>query len=447
VRRRAAAIIATVALLVAGAPRALDGHEVPARVAVVAYVHPDAAAPQGPVLRIALRAPLQSMRDSEIPVFEDGSLDLIAVRPLLDEAARIWVAGYLSAWENGEKLGTPRVVAARIALPNDRGFDAYPSARAGFAAPALGNEVRIPWEQALIDVLLEIPITDAGARFALDPALGHLGVRTTSVLHLVLPDGETRPLVYEGNPGRIDLDPSAFGAAARFLSEGFRHILGGLDHLLFVLCLVLPVRRTRPLVEIVTAFTIAHSLTLGAAALGFVPTALWFPPLVEFAIAVTIVFLTIENVLLPADRLEQRWRMAFAFGLIHGFGFSFALGEQLQFAGGHLLAALAAFNVGVELGQLLVLAVAIPLLMLVRRHTGEARTHLVTLVGSALVAHTAWHWMTERWGAFSAYEVELAWPTLDATFALGAMRFALLLSVALAVALAMQHILRTLRRP
>lgn len=439
--------VAAAALLVAAAPRALDGHEVPARVAVVAYVHPDAAAPDGPVLRIALRAPLQSMRDIEIPVLENGSLDLIAVRPLLDEAARIWVAGYLTAWENGEPLGTPRVVATRIALPNDRGFDAYPSARAGFDASLLGNDVGIPWQQALLDVLLEIPISDAGARFALDPALGHLGVRTTSVLHLVLPDSGTRPLVYEGNPGRIELVPSPFGTAVRFLSEGFRHILGGIDHLLFVLCLVLPVRRVRPLVEIVTAFTVAHSLTLGAAALGFVPAALWFPPLVETAIAVSIVWLTIENVLLPAERLEQRWRMAFAFGLIHGFGFSFALGEQLQFAGGHLVAALAAFNVGVELGQLLVLAVAIPLLVLLRRHTGEARMHLVTLVGSALIAHTAWHWMTERWSAFTAYEVQFAWPTFDATFALGAMRFALLLSVALAVALAMQHILRTLRRP
>lgn len=447
VRRGAAAIIATAALLVAGAPRALDGHEVPARVAVVAYVHPDAAAPGGPVLRIALRAPLQSMRDIEIPVSEDGALDLIAVRPLLDEAARIWVAGYLSAWENGEPLGTPRVVATRIALPNDRGFDTYASARSGFDAPVLDNGIRMPWEQALLDVLLEIPIADAGSRFALDPALGHLGVRTTSVLHLVLPDGDTRPLVYEGDPGRIDLDPGPFGAAARFLREGFRHILGGIDHLLFVLCLVLPVRRVRPLVEIVTAFTVAHSLTLGAAALGFVPTALWFPSLVETLIAVSIVVLTIENVLLPAERSAQRWRMAFAFGLIHGFGFSFALGEQLQFAGGHLVAALLAFNVGVELGQLLVVAGAIPLLMLVRRHAGEARAHLVTVVGSALIAHTAWHWMSERWRTFRAYEVDLAWPTFDAAFALGAMRTALLLAVALAVALAMQHILRTLRRP
>ena len=110
-----------------------------------------------------------------------------------------------------------------------------------------------------------------------------------------------------------------------------RHILGGLDHLLFLLCLVLPIRRWRALVGLVTAFTAAHSLTLGAAALGFAPSAGWFPPLVETLIALSIVWLAIENVLLPADRLTGRWVMAFGFGLVHGFGFAFALGDALQF--------------------------------------------------------------------------------------------------------------------
>jgi hypothetical protein len=445
--RTLAAVAAGTLLLLSAAPRALGGHEVPARVALTAFVHADDARPGAAVLRIVLRAPLESMRDIEIPLGADGALDAVAVRPLLDEAARIWVAGYLRAWEDGRLLDAPRVIATRIALPNDGAFASYAAARTSFAAPPVGDDVRIPWQQALIDVLLEVPITDARARFALDPALGHLGVRTTSVLHLVLPDGRDRVFVYEGDPGRIDLDPSAWRAAARFLREGFGHILGGVDHLLFVLCLVLPVRRLRPLVEIVTAFTVAHSLTLGTAALGLVPGALWFPPLVEVAIAASILVLTLENVLLPAERLERRWRMAFAFGLIHGFGFSFALGEQLQFAGAHLVSALAAFNVGVELGQLLVLLAALPLLHLARRHAGEARAPLVTVVGSVLVAHTAWHWMTARWATLAEYRAGFAWPALDATFALGALRVALLLAVALALAAALPHILRMPRRP
>ena len=86
--------------------------------------------------------------------------------------------------------------------------------------------------------------------------------------------------------------------------------------------------------------------------------------------------------------------MAFGFGLVHGFGFSFALKQTLQFAGDHLLTSLLSFNIGVELGQLLVLAVMIPALELLFRYVVAER--MGTIILSALVAHTAWHWMTER---------------------------------------------------
>ena len=135
---------------------------------------------------------------------------------------------------------------------------------------------------------------------------------------------------------------------------GFLHILDGTDHLLFIACLVIPFRRLRPLVVIVTAFTVAHSITLAAAALGLAPEGLWFPPLVEMLIAVSIVYMALENIV--GTNAQRRWIVAFAFGLVHGFGFAFALRESLQFAGSHLATALLAFNVGVELGQLAVLA-------------------------------------------------------------------------------------------
>ena len=86
--------------------------------------------------------------------------------------------------------------------------------------------------------------------------------------------------------------------------------------------------------------------------------------------------------------------MAFGFGLVHGFGFSFALRENLQFAGTHLLTSLLSFNVGVELGQLLVLGALIPILGLLFRYV--VRERMGTIILSALVAHTGWHWMLER---------------------------------------------------
>ena len=105
--------------------------------------------------------------------------------------------------------------------------------------------------------------------------------------------------------------------------------------------------------------------------------------------------------------LRHRWIITFAFGLVHGFGFSFALRQTLQFAGTHLLTSLLSFNVGVELGQLLVLGLLLPALALLFRYVVNERVGAVIL--SALVAHTAWHWMEERFGVLSAFE----WPGVD----------------------------------
>jgi hypothetical protein len=225
---------------------------------------------------------------------------------------------------------------------------------------------------------------------------------------------------------------------------GFDHILDGADHLLFVLCLVIPVRRLRPLVAIVTAFTVAHSITLVAAAAGLAPSALWFPPLIEALIALSIVFMAFENIV--GVRLERRWLFAFGFGLVHGFGFSFALSESLQFAGRHLVTSLLAFNLGVELGQLVVLAAFLPLLAVLYRYVVAERTGVIIL--SALVAHTAWHWMTDRAGVLRGYSFTP--PALDVTLAVGAMRGAMLLLILLGVLWALYGVfgkLGALERP
>src|SRR4029453_9951791 len=107
--------------------------------------------------------------------------------------------------------------------------------------------------------------------------------------------------------------------ALRFVVSGFWHILEGNDHLLFLCCLVIPFRRLRPLIVIVTAFTVGHSISLIAAAFGFVPDGLWFPPLVETMIAITILYMALENIFYAATGklagdISRRWIIAFAFG-------------------------------------------------------------------------------------------------------------------------------------
>src|SRR5262249_57112636 len=116
----------------------------------------------------------------------------------------------------------------------------------------------------------------------------------------------------------------------------------------------------RARVCIVSSSPAALWTTLSASAYGRGRDRLWFPPLIETLIAVSILYMALENVL--GSSVGRRWVIAFAFGLVHGFAFSYALRESLQFAGSHLLASLLAFNAGIELGQLLALVILVPAL-------------------------------------------------------------------------------------
>jgi hypothetical protein len=127
--------------------------------------------------------------------------------------------------------------------------------------------------------------------------------------------------------------------------------------------------------------------------------------------------------------LQRRWLVTFAFGLVHGFGFSFALRQTLQFAGSHLLTSLFSFNIGVELGQLLVLLVLIPALEILFRFV--VAEQLGTIILSALVGHTAWHWMGDRYAVLRQFRFEM--PVIDAAFLAGAMRWAMLAVAAVAL--------------
>lgn len=402
-------------LLLFGLPAEPEAHEVPADVTVQAFVRPE-----GDVLRVLVRVPLFSMRDVDFPLRGPGWLDIERSSELLPELVEQWIVAYLSFEENGRSLGDPRITATRIERPSDRSFTSYEAALASFGRPMLSPDIQLPGAQALLDVQLEYAITSPTSDFSIDPDLAHLGIRTETVLRFQPPGSPERAFRYEGDPGLVELDPSWWFATSRFISLGFWHILFGLDHILFLLCLVIPFRKFWGLVPIVTGFTVAHSITLLAAALGLAPDVLWFAPLIETLIAASIVWMAFENIV--GAELSRRWGIAFGFGLIHGFGFSFLLTESLQFAGSHLLSSLLAFNVGVELGQLLFLAMAVPALGLLYRWITTERMWVIVL--SALIMHTSWHWMTERGSAFLAYDLTM--PVIDLAFAASLMRWGML---------------------
>ena len=160
----------------------------------------------------------------------------------------------------------------------------------------------------------------------------------------------------------IETAPAASHSTGSFVVLGIHHILSGYDHLLFVIGLLLPGGDLLSLAKIITAFTIAHSVTLTLAVLQVVTLP---DRLIEAVIALSIAYVAAEN-LFGRPAVSRRWLVSFCFGLVHGFGFSSAL-RELGLPAQGLLFSLLGFNVGVELGQALVVAICLPLLILLRR--------------------------------------------------------------------------------
>jgi hypothetical protein len=204
--------------------------------------------------------------------------------------------------------------------------------------------------------------------------------------------------------------------APSFIAEGVHHIVTGYDHLLFLLCLLLPAVLWRspgaparwqavadwraalsPVVRTVTLFTLAHSVTLALASLGWVRLS---PSFVEPAIAATIMLAAADN--LRPWLLRWRGAVTFGFGLIHGFGFAGVLGE-LQLPPSQFGWALFQFNLGLELGQLAMVAAVVPMLFMLRHRA--AYVPLVLRSGSVLALALAAVWLAERttdWSAWAA---------------------------------------------
>ena len=258
---------------------------------------------------------------------------------------------------------------------------------------------------AILNFSMECPsepkdvVVDYGLFFDLDPThrgllrLEYLGHTQTAIFS---PDRPTQ---------RLNLSHSVFwDQFLDFGREGVWHIWIGFDHILFLICLLLPAVLKREtgrwkavssfhlafwdVLKIVTAFTLAHSITLGLATLG----AVQFPSRwVESAIAASVILAALNNIV-PIFK-GRLWTVAFVFGLIHGFGFASAL-VDLGLPQGSLLLALVGFNLGVEIGQLMIVVALVPLSYAIRRSWFYQRFTLV--LGSCLIVTVASIWLLER---------------------------------------------------
>jgi hypothetical protein len=338
---------------------------------------------------VVVRVPLDLLRGVPFPL--DGDRYNIATSKPAVETALKALAATLELWEGSAPL-VPSSAAGQLAPLADRSFEKYERAVAQMAEP-LPPDTVIASEQGYLDTHFVYPISSPKSVFSIQTTIGaELGDYIRLTIRYI-PLGEpSRAMMITGASGRVALDPLWYQASVGFVRLGIEHILSGIDHLLFLLCLVIPFRRVISLIPVITAFTIGHSITLVGTAYNIAPVGMWFPPFIETMIAVSIVYMALENIV--GANLRRRWIIAGLFGLVHGFGFADTLKEQLQFAGSNLLVSLFSFNVGIEIGQLAVLCVFVPALALLFRGAMSGRMGIIVV--SAIVAHTAWHWMIDR---------------------------------------------------
>ena len=364
-----------------------QAHEIPNDVKVQSFLKQEE---QG--ITLFIRVPLSSMKEVEFPLVNNLYLDIPNIKPSLQQAAELWFVDNLKMTQDKQALTQVSVKSARISLPSNRAFISYEQALTHVRSEQWDLPSQLVWNQQYLDVEIEVNAKNKDSNIEIDFGLQRLAHRVAIDLRFQLLNSDERAFEFNAREGAVLLNPSPWQASWRFIQMGFMHILSGTDHLLFIACLILTATQWLSLVGVITSFTVAHSLTLIAAAMGYAPSGLWFMPWVELAIAFSILYMALENIW-RAD-VHRRWLVCTLFGLIHGFGFSFALHESMQFAGTHHVLSLLSFNLGVEAGQLLVLLLGVPVAMWLAT---KAYARVLTIVLSALIAHLAWHWMEERW--------------------------------------------------
>jgi len=374
-------------------------------------------------LDFVVRVPLDLLRGVPFPLAGDH-YKVDASRSAVETALK-GLGSALQLWEDHARLA-PSSAAGQLAPLADRSFEDYDRAVARVAEP-LAPDTVIAFEQGYLDAHFVYPISSPKSVFSIQTTIGaELGDYIKLTIRFI-PLGEpSRAMMITGASGRVALDPAWYQASIGFVKLGIGHILSGIDHLLFLLCLIIPFRRITALIPIITAFTLGHSVTLIGTAYNLAPIGAWFPPFIEAAIAASIFYMAIENII--GANVNQRWIITGLFGLVHGFGFADVLKEQLQFAGSNLLVSLLSFNIGIEIGQLAVLCVFVPALALLLR--GRMAGPMGIIVLSAIIANVAWQWMMQRGEALW----QTPWPQLTTPALLTLARWIIALSLAVAAA-------------
>ncbi len=302
--------------------------------------------------------------------------------------------GKLNATEvdrHADKL--KQILSDRIQLFNQQGEFGEWSVKATtqtLAAPQANTQTHSTIE---LDYAWTIPIEELTLRYNLFAPDAPAARSLITANH----NGKTQSLIFTPNASEFTLiSRSVFKQIYSFGLLGFEHILTGYDHILFLISLLLASTSFKYLLKIVTAFTISHSVTLSLSVMNIITLP---SQLVESIIALSIIYIAIEN--LWKKQFNHRWALTFGFGLIHGLGFSGIL-REIQIPRSNLLTSLASFNLGVEIGQILIVTMCFFLLQLLQtqiKHQWQLHLKRAASVGIVIMASI---WFVERAFAIGA---------------------------------------------
>lgn len=338
----------------------------------------------GDGLRLIIRQPLSYLLADKLVLDEDGDilheapfsrsvlegdmlvhyLDADKLHRVPGELANIVGQGYVLSVNGVEVAPVPGRIRIHPALDQPP-FALLEEAQAAMEGPVFDPIYPDSYiGELIVDAELLYPgegvATTYSLRSTLDPGLP--GQENTA--NVLVDHGDEKEIVLRargllGEP--LVVSRSRLRAMATFLWHGIIHILEGVDHVLFVSCLLLGARRLGGLCWRITGFTIGHSITLSLGFFGYVPEGAWFPPLVETGIALSIIYAAIVAMMNPETEPPGLLLITSLLGLLHGLGFSFVLESLLQLDSLHVWESLASFNVGVEAGQLLIVLAVWPL--------------------------------------------------------------------------------------
>jgi hypothetical protein len=340
-------------------------------------------------LRLMFRFPLALLSSFSLPKRGPGYLDLTQIDEKMAQAAGA-TSRQIEMLLDGVPL-TPAVREARISLASDRSFDSYATALAHVEGPPLPTTTDLYWNQGFFDVELDYPIPsvhgDFSIRFNVAPELGdRLRLRLT---YLPL-DGPEHLYELPGGAGRMPLDPKWYQSAWAFALRGFLSAFAG-DRWVFLLCLIAPFRQFRSLLAVILVMTGVQALTLTTIATRLVASSTWLETVFSSSLAAAVVLLAIGN--LAAPSLRRRLLITAVIGGLGGYALGHVLADALRFAATQAAVSILSFNVGIALGEIVTLGLAVAALRLL--FAGLLGPPFGVVVLSVVLGHIGWHWMLD----------------------------------------------------